>query len=82
MFEGRACIQAHLVARDFFGLSKEQFVRKVGSGEIDLPLIRIERSAKAARLVHVNDLGRYLDTQWDNAREMIADAIRERSDPS
>lgn len=58
MYEGRPFITADELARDFFQhLSAEKFVRKVDAGDIDIPLIRIEDSSKAARGVHIRDFG-------------------------
>ena len=36
-------------------------------GEIDLPIVRMEVSQKAARGVHLTDLARYLDAQHQKA---------------
>ena len=41
---------------------------KVASGQIDLPLVPMERSRKSARGVHLNDLAAYLDAQRNRAR--------------
>lgn len=51
-----AVIPASKVARDYFGLTPEKFIRKVGAGEIPLPLVRMEASQKSARGVHLTDL--------------------------
>lgn len=61
MYSGRPVIPADDVARDFFELSTEKFIRKVSSGHIALPLIRMEASQKCAKGVHLNDLAAYLD---------------------
>jgi Pyocin activator protein PrtN len=61
MYSGRPIIPAQDIARDFFGLSTEKFVRKVSAGEIALPLVRMEASQKCAKGVHINDLAEYLD---------------------
>ncbi len=51
-------IPVNVVAGDYFGgLDKDTFLRKVGAGEIRLPVIRMEeKSQKGARGVHVEDL--------------------------
>ncbi|MNR66800.1 Pyocin activator protein PrtN [compost metagenome] len=37
------------------------------AGEIDLPIVRMEGSQKAARGVHLSDLASYLDIQRQKA---------------
>lgn len=58
-----AVIPAEKVARDYFHLSTEKFIRKTLAGEIPLPLVRMEGSQKSARGVHLTDLAKYLDRQ-------------------
>lgn len=60
---GLAVIPADRIARDYFGLTAEKFVRKVAVGEIRLPLVRMTASQKAAKGVHVADLAAYIDAQ-------------------
>lgn len=70
-YEGRPAVPAEEVCRDFFGhLDTPKFVRKVDAGEIDLPLARIEGSAKSARLVQLTDLADYLDARAKEARDL------------
>lgn len=67
-YEGLAIIPLARVCADYFShLTPEKLMRKVGSGEIDLPVVRIEGSQKAARGVHLSDLARYLDAQRQKA---------------
>jgi hypothetical protein len=61
MYSGRPIIPVENVAKDFFGLTTEKFVRKVSAGDIALPLVRMEASQKCAKGVHINDLAEYLD---------------------
>ena len=61
MYSGRPIIPAEDVARDFFGLSTDKFIRKVSAGSIALPLVRMEASQKCAKGVHIDDLAEYLD---------------------
>ncbi len=49
MYSGRPIIPAEDVARDFFGLSTDKFIRKVSAGSIALPLVRMEASQKCAK---------------------------------
>ncbi|OXJ00040.1 MULTISPECIES: pyocin activator PrtN family protein [Burkholderia] len=57
-----AVIPVELICRDYFShLTVPQFVRKVSAGEIAIPLVRIEKSLKSAKGVHVQDLANYID---------------------
>jgi hypothetical protein len=68
-YDGMTVIPAELVCRDFFQhLDTGKFIRKVGAGEIDLPLIRIEDSTKCARGVLLTDLAAYIDARAAEAR--------------
>lgn len=58
---GRAIVPADQVARDYFDLTPDKFVRKVCAGEIRLPLVRMTDSQKSARGVHLTDLAAYID---------------------
>ena len=61
-YDARAIVPAETVCRDYFShLTLAKFFRKVGSGDIDLPLTRSEKSQKSARGVHIQDLAEYLD---------------------
>lgn len=61
-YDARAIVPAETVCRDYFShLTLAKFLRKVGSGDIDLPLTRSEKSQKSARGVHIQDLAEYLD---------------------
>lgn len=58
---GRAIVPADSVARDYFAMTPAKFVRKIGAGEIRLPLVRMTDSQKGARGVHITDLAAYID---------------------
>ncbi|ADP71039.1 hypothetical protein Rvan_1797 [Rhodomicrobium vannielii ATCC 17100] len=61
-YNGQAIIPIETVCRDYFShLTLPKFLRKVGAGEIDLPVVRIEASQKSAKGVHLMDLATYLD---------------------
>ena len=63
-----AIVPLKLVSRDYFGhLTEEKLLRKVLSGDISLPITRIEASQKAARGVHIADLADYIDKQREAA---------------
>lgn len=67
-YEGKAIIPVDDVCRDYFNhLTPQKFIRKVDAGEIKIPLVRIERSQKSAKGVHLADLANYLDERRDEA---------------
>jgi hypothetical protein len=69
-YGGLSVIPVEWVCRDYFRhLTVENFLRKVLAGEIDLPVVHIERSQKAAKGIHVNDLAAYIDQQTALARK-------------
>lgn len=66
-YGGQAIIPLERICADYFShLTPEKM--KVASGQIDLPLVPMERSQKSARGVHLNDLAAYLDAQHNRAR--------------
>lgn len=76
-YNGRAVIPAEEIVRDYFShLDVPKFLRKVGAGEIKLPLVRIEASQKAARGVHVQDLAEYIDARRAEAKKELAQLTR------
>ncbi len=68
-YEAKAVIPVSSVVKDYFPhLTTENFLRKVGLGDINIPLVRIEPgSQKGARGVHITDLARYLDDRHEAA---------------
>lgn len=67
-YEGLPVIPVDTVCRDFFThLTPDKFVRKIGAGELAIPLVRMEGSQKAAKGVHLKDLADYLDKQRERA---------------
>lgn len=71
-YGGKTVVPLDVVCRDFFPhLSEEKLLRKCLRGDLKLPVVRIERSQKAARGVHLTDLAAYID-------ERRAAAIKER----
>lgn len=68
-YNGAAIIPLERVCADYFShLTPEKMKMKVAAGQIDLPLVQLERSQKSARGVHINDLAAYLDNQHAAAR--------------
>ncbi len=67
-YNGQAIIPIEMVCRDFFShLTLAKFLRKVGAGEIELPIVRIEASQKSSKGVHLMDLATYLDKRREAA---------------
>lgn len=63
-YNGAAVIPLETVCRDYFShLTPIQLTRKATAGEIDLPIVRIETSQKAARGVHLQDLAAWIDAR-------------------
>lgn len=64
-YDAMPIIPVDLVVKDFFPhMSTELFVRKTSTGEIKLPVVRIEPSSqKAAKGVHITDLAQYIDAR-------------------
>lgn len=63
-YDGQAVIPVEIVCRDYFShLTPAKFLRKVGAGEIAIPVVRMEASQKCARGVHLQDLAAYLDAR-------------------
>ena len=63
-YDGKAVIPLEQVCRDYFShLTPLQLTRKTTAGEIDLPIVRIETSQKAARGVHIEDLAAWIDAR-------------------
>jgi len=76
-YDGQAIIPAEKVCADYFPhLRTDQFVRKVGAGEIKLPLVRAETSQKSAKGVHLQDLADYLDGRRAAARKELEQMTR------
>jgi hypothetical protein len=69
-YNGKAVIGVKELCRDYFPhLDPAKFIRKVGAGNIAIPMIRMEASQKAAKGVHINDLAGYIDRQAEAARK-------------
>jgi Pyocin activator protein PrtN len=70
--DGAAVISADTCCKEYFApLTLTVFMRKVGNGEIDLPVARMEASQKGARMVHLQDLADYIDRQRDAAAKEL-----------
>ena len=71
-YDSRAILPVETVCRDYFPhLAPEKFIRKCAQGEIQLPLVRMEGSQKAARGIHLQDLADYLDARRAAAKREL-----------
>lgn len=69
-YNGAAIIPLETVCRDYFShLTPVQFARKTTDGDLDIPLVRIEHSQKAAKGVHIDDLAAWIDARREAARK-------------
>ncbi|RJT41984.1 Pyocin activator protein PrtN [Mesorhizobium waimense] len=69
-FDGAAVIPVEKVCSEYFShLTPTQFARKATEGEIDLPVVRIETSQKAAKGVHLLDLAAWIDNRREAAKK-------------
>jgi hypothetical protein len=72
-YNGKAIIPIDQVRGDFFShLTLPKFLRKISSGDIALPLMRIETSQKCARGIHLQDLADYVDKRRQAAQKEFA----------
>ncbi|MBF8740014.1 pyocin activator PrtN family protein [Pseudomonas guariconensis] len=71
-YDGLAVIPLERVCADYFGhLTPTKMKMKIAKGEIQLPLIAMEKSQKGARGVHLADLAAYIDARRDEALKRI-----------
>ena len=63
-YNGQVVIPLDRVCQDYFThLTTDMVQRKVGAGQIKLPITRMEPSQKSAKGIHIADLSAYLDEQ-------------------
>ncbi len=64
-YNGQAVIPIDKVVQDFFPhLSTDKFLRKASTGEIAIPIVRVDpTSQKGAKGIHLGDLASFLDTR-------------------
>lgn len=71
-YDAKAVISIKDVCRDYFThLSPEIFMRKVSTGDINIPIIRMDGSNKGAKGVHLQDLATYIDGLRSSAQKEI-----------
>lgn len=69
-FGARAVIPIDEVRKSYFShLELDKLLRKISLGEIALPLVRIEKSAKSAKGVYLMDLANYIDQRRAEAQK-------------
>jgi len=71
-YHGATIIPLELVCRDYFShLTPDEFTRKATKGQIVLPVVRIETSAKAAKSVHLMDLAKWIEVRRAAAQKEL-----------
>ncbi|KRR27493.1 pyocin activator PrtN family protein [Bradyrhizobium retamae] len=69
-YNAAAIIPLEVVCKDYFShLTPVEFARKATNGSIDLPVVRIEASQKAAKGVYLTDLAAWIDARVEAARK-------------
>lgn len=72
-YGGKAVIPLDEVRRDFFShLTLQKLLRNLSSGDIALPLMRMEHSQKCAKGVHLQDLADFLDKRRHAAKKELS----------
>jgi hypothetical protein len=71
-YDATAVVPIDAVCRDYFPhLEVDKLVRNIALGEIALPLVRIEKSQKSARGVHIQELADYIDARRADAQKEL-----------
>ena len=67
-YHGQPVIPVDIICRDYFShLTPRKFIGKLETGDIALPMVRIEESQKSAKGIYLTDLAEYLDKRRDLA---------------
>ncbi|WP_128931932.1 pyocin activator PrtN family protein [Bradyrhizobium zhanjiangense] len=65
-------IPLELLCRDYFQhLTPNEFARKATNGSLDIPVVRIEGSAKTTRGIHLADLAKWIDDRRAAAQKEL-----------
>lgn len=68
-YDGQVIVPLDRVCADYFShLTPEKLKTKVAAGQIDIVVVPIENSPKAAQGIHIKDLADYLDAQRRTAK--------------
>ncbi|MFM0732359.1 pyocin activator PrtN family protein [Paraburkholderia sediminicola] len=71
-YDATAVIPIDVVCRDYFApMTLPVLMRKISTGDVPPPLIRMERSQKSAKGVHVQDLADYIDARRAEAKKEL-----------
>lgn len=66
-------LEIDLVARTYFGLTPDKFLRKVSEGDICLPITRMEpNNRKSKKFIAIADLAHYIEQRNKEARKELA----------
>ncbi|MGF6664819.1 hypothetical protein QF000_006487 [Paraburkholderia atlantica] len=69
-YGAKAIIPIEDVCRDYFApLTLPVLLRKISTGDIAVPLVRMEASQKTAKGVHLVDLATFIDERREAARK-------------
>lgn len=67
-YGGKAIVPVETVCRDYFNhLTPHVFMRKVGTGEIQIPVVRADTSQKCQKGIYLQDLADYIDARREAA---------------
>jgi hypothetical protein len=70
-YDGKAAIPVQQVCADYFApLTVKKFLEMATTGDIDLPVVRMYGSQKAAKGIAVEDLAAFLDRRIASARRL------------
>lgn len=77
-YDGMPVVPLDKVCRDFFShLTTAQLVRKCSTGDIALPVVRMDPSSqKTAKGIHITDLADYIDRCRAAASKELQQLIR------
>ncbi|MFL9918841.1 pyocin activator PrtN family protein [Paraburkholderia fungorum] len=71
-YDATAIVPIDIVCRDYFApLTLPVLMRKISTGDIALPLVRMESSQKGAKGVHIQDLADYIDARRAEAKKEL-----------
>lgn len=69
--DSKPALPVEVVHEEYFTpLSFAMFMRKLGNGEIPLPMVQMD-SQKGAKLIHLADLAAYIDAKAEEARKEL-----------
>ncbi|MCQ1766146.1 pyocin activator PrtN family protein [Neorhizobium galegae] len=67
-YGGQAVIPIETVCRDYFNhLTPQVFLRRIATGDIQIPVVRADLSQKCQKGIHLQDLAEYIDRRRDAA---------------